>query len=137
MVRLLVWFVSAGLVACGNRPALESVPRPDPGTAAGVGAAAAAAATLADPDGVARRQAQSERELEQARVMPTQPSEPMPGEVLERLERQPATAAIDAGVVDASGAVADDAPARGAGDGARPKADLRLPPRPPPAPTRP
>jgi hypothetical protein len=80
------------LLACGctSRPLLAGLPRPNPAVAAGIAAGAAAAATIADPTA-------AQRQKEAATNPPPPPKlergEPMPDDVLDRLEEAERAAA--------------------------------------------
>lgn len=130
MTRIIGWCLAGVLMACGDRPAMQSLPKPDPGAAAGVAAAAAAAVALADPDRALKPPPEHEAD-DAPRNRGIGARQPLPGDVLDRLEHAPA---LDAGVADATqdgggdDQVRDGGPAR-ARTGPRP--DLRLPQRPP------
>jgi hypothetical protein len=72
------------LCACGPRPLLENVPRPDPAVAAAIAVGAAAAATAADPQG-GTRQKEAARVEPEARLPRNR--ETIPGDVLDRLDQ--------------------------------------------------
>jgi hypothetical protein len=97
-MRSSTWMLLA-LCGCGGGPLLQNLPRPNPAAVAGVAAAVAGAATLADPQGAARRQeAKDKGEPDNQGV---EVHEHVPADVLDRLDRVPVDAGVDAAPPDA------------------------------------
>ena len=135
MTRIIGWWLAGALLACGDRPAMQNIPRPAAGEAAGAAALAAAAATLADPEAALRPRPEAQEDdgdRRDRRDHADAPRPPVPGEVLDRVERSRTRAGATLDAADADDVA--DVPTPD-GDPARPRTgprpDLRLPPRPP------
>jgi hypothetical protein len=75
-------FASLLAVACGGQPIGSKLPRPNTAVVAGTAAAIAGAATLANPNSAGRKPEAPSTGVERRTVA----TEPMPADVLDRLE---------------------------------------------------
>jgi hypothetical protein len=117
------------LLGCGGGPALRNAPRPDPAVVAAGAAAIAGAATLADPDAAAKRQ-EVKREYDVDKPPESKP-EPMPVDVLDRLDQADATRPRD-GDTGGAAPAKTTAPAKDGGPAKAPRPPYLPPPPPPP-----